>query len=44
MCEAFEIETVGHRHSDHHPYPTFEKDMAVIVKILEEKMLVKKAA
>ena len=45
VCEAFEIETVGHRHSDRHPYPTFEKDLAVIVKILEEeKVLVKKPA
>ena len=45
VCAVFELETVGHRHSDRHPYPTFEKDMAVIVKILEEeKMLVKKPA
>ena len=42
VCEAFEIETVGHKHSDWHPYPTFEKDLAVIVTILEEKVLVKK--
>ena len=45
VCEAFEIETVGHRHPDHHPYPTFEKDLAVIMKILEEEeVLVKKPA
>ena len=45
VCEAFEFETVGHRHSDRHPYPTFEKDLAVIVKILEEeKVLVKTPA
>ena len=34
----------GQLYSDRHPYPTFEKDLAVIVKILEEKVLVKTSA
>lgn len=37
VCLNFESETAKGIISDHHPYPSFEKDLAKVVKVLEEE-------
>ena len=37
VCLNFECETAGSSTSDCHPYPTFEKDLAEVVKVLDDE-------
>lgn len=37
VCLNFEGETAKGSSSDHHPYPSFEKDLAKVVEVSEEE-------